>query len=102
MEKTPIKKNSKIKKAIKNSLIYTFTLVQLIKIHKKINNVVRRTKNNEMPSMPRLKLRFRKGIHNILLTNWKEPIDLLKKTHKNKEIIYTIQEIFKATAFNIE
>ena len=45
---------------------------------------------------------FKKGIQNSLLTNWKEPIDLLKKTHKNKEIIYTIQEIFKATAFNIE
>jgi hypothetical protein len=45
---------------------------------------------------------FKKGIQNSLLTNWKEPIDLLKKTHKNKEIIYTIQEIFKATVFNIE
>ena len=35
--------------------------------------------------MPKLKLKFKKGIHNSLLTNWKEPIDLLKKTHKNKE-----------------
>lgn len=52
--------------------------------------------------MPRAKLRFKVGIHNILFTNWKEPIDLLKKTHKNKEIIYTIQETFNATAFNIE
>lgn len=55
-----------------------------------------------MPSTPTLKLRFKKGTHNILLTNWKEPLDLLKKTHKNKEITYTTQEIFKAMAFNIE
>jgi hypothetical protein len=59
-------------------------------------------KNNEMPSIPKLKLRFKKGIHNNLLTNWKEPIDLLKNTHKNKEITYKKQEVFKAIAFNAE
>jgi len=78
------------------------TLVQLIRIHKKINNVVKRTKNNEIPSIPMLKFKFKKGIHNTLFTNWKEPIDLLKKTHKNKEIMYTLHEVFKATAFNID
>lgn len=67
--------------------MFIFTLVQLIKIHKKINSVVKRIKNNEIPSMPKTKLRFKKGIHAILFTNWKEPTDLLKKTHKNKEII---------------
>ena len=46
-----------------------FTLVQLINMHKKINNVVRRMKNNEIPSIPKTKLRFKKGIHVILLTN---------------------------------
>lgn len=57
-------------------------------------------KNNEIPSIPKLKLRFKKGIHNNLLTNWKEPTDLLKKTHKNKEIEYKKQDTFKAMDFN--
>ena len=59
-------------------------------------------KNNEIPSIPKLKLKFKKGIHNNLLTNWKEPIDLLKKTHKNKEATYNKQETFKAINFNKE
>ena len=69
MEKTPSKKNSITKNAIKNSFIFFLTLVQLIKIHKKINKVVRRIKNNEIPSTPRVKFRFKKGIHNSLVTN---------------------------------
>jgi len=36
-------------------------------------------KKSEMPSIPKLKFKFKKGIQNSLLTNWKEPIDLLKK-----------------------
>ena len=52
-----------------------------------------------MPSIPKLKFKFKKGIHNDLLTNWKDPIDLLKKTHKNKEITYKKQETFKAIDF---
>ena len=42
-------------------------------------------KKSEIPSIPKVKFKFEKGIHNNLLTNWKEPVDLLKKTHKNKE-----------------
>ena len=53
-----------------------------------------------MPSTPRLKLKFKKGIHNSLLTNWKEPTDLLKKTHKNNETTYNKQDTFKAIDFN--
>jgi len=49
--------------------MFNLTLVQLINIHKKINKVVKSIKNNEIPSMPRLKLKFKKGIHNNLLTN---------------------------------
>lgn len=59
-------------------------------------------KKSEIPSTPKLKLKFKKGIHNNLLTNWKELIDLLKKTHKNKEIIYIKQDVFKAIDFNNE
>ena len=55
-----------------------------------------------MPSIPRLKFKFEKGIHNSLLTNWNEPVDLLKKTHKNKEITYKKQDTFKAKDFNNE
>jgi len=87
------------KKAIRNSFIFALTLLQLINMHKKINNVVKRMKKSEMPSIPRLKLKFKKGIQNDLLTNWNVPIDLLKKTHKNKEIIYVKQEKFNAIDF---
>lgn len=64
--------------------------------------MVKRIKKSEIPSIPRLKFKFRKGIHNNLLTNWKEPIDLLKKNHKNKETRYKKQDIFKAIHFNSE
>jgi len=57
------------KKAIKNSFIFILTLVQLISMHKKINKVVRRMKKIEIPSIPKLKFKFKKGIHSNLLTN---------------------------------
>ena len=57
-------------------------------------------KKSEIPSIPRLKFKFKKGIHNNLLTNWKELIDLLKKTHNNKEVTYVKQDMFKAVTFN--
>ena len=59
-------------------------------------------KKSEIPSIHKLKFKFKNGIHNNLFTNWKEPIDLLKKTHKNTEIIYTKQETFKAKSFKNE
>jgi len=82
--------------------MFVSTLVQLINIHKKINKVVKRIKKSEIPSTPKLKFKFKKGIHQNLLTNWKEPIDLLKKIHKNKETINTKQDIFRAIDFNNE
>ena len=59
-------------------------------------------KKREMPSIPKLKFRFKKGIHNNLLTNWNVPIDLLKKTHKNKESTNKKQDTFKAITFKSE
>jgi len=59
-------------------------------------------KKSEIPSIPILKFKFKKGIHNNLLTNWKEPIDLLKKTHKNNDITYRKHEIFNAIDFSNE
>jgi len=55
-----------------------------------------------MPSTPKLKFRFKKGIHNNLLTSWKDPTDLLKKTHKNKETEYKKHDTFKAMDFSNE
>ena len=49
--------------------MFALTLLQLINIHRKINNVVKRMKKSEMPSIPKLKLKFKKGIQNDLLTN---------------------------------
>ena len=82
--------------------MFFLTLVQLINIHRKINKVVKRMKKSDIPSIPTLKLKFRKGIHSNLLTNWKDPIDLLKKTHKNSDSTYVIQDTFKAIFFNNE
>ena len=59
-------------------------------------------KKSEIPSTPRVKFKFKKGIHNNLLTNWKELMDLLKKTHKNSESTYIKQDVFKAMFFNNE
>ncbi len=58
-------------------------------------------KNKDMPSIPILKLKLKKEIHKILFANWNEPIDLLNKIHRNKEIKYTTQETPKVTVFNI-
>jgi len=80
----------------------TLTLFQLIKIHKGVNSVVKRIKNSEIPSIPKLELKFEVLIHNKSFTNWKEPIDLLKKTHNNNDVTKVIHEMFKATDFNIE
>jgi len=57
-------------------------------------------KKSEIPSIPTLKFKFEKGIHNDLLTNWKEPVDLLKKSHKNREITYKKPDVFKAKDFS--
>jgi len=62
--------------------MFDLTLVQLIRIHKKINKVVRRRKKSEIPSIPKLKFKFRIGIHKNFVTNWNEPVNLLKKNHK--------------------
>lgn len=82
--------------------MFNLTLVQLIKIHKKINKVLKRRKKSEIPSTPKLKFIFKIGIHKIFVTNWNEPIDLLKKTHKNNEIKYKIPETFNAIDFKSE
>ena len=69
-------------------------------MHKKINKVESNKKKSEIPSIPSVKLMFKKGIQNNLLTNWKNPIEESNKTHNNKEKINVIHDILKATFFN--
>ena len=53
-------------------------------------------KKIEIPSIPITIFKFKVGIQKNLLTNWKVPKDLLKKNHKNKEIIKVTHEICNA------
>jgi len=55
------KKNSIIRNEITYSLTLKVILFQLIKRHNNVNNVVSKTKNNEIPSIPNVKLIFKKG-----------------------------------------
>jgi len=75
-------------------------LFQLVNKHKKINNVVKITKNKEIPSIPTVKFKFKLGNHRIFSTNWKFPVDLSNKTHKNKESKNVMLEKNKAILFN--
>ena len=75
-------------------------LPQLANKHKGISRVVKRMKNNEIPSNPIGKLIFKIGIHKNFSTYWKVPIELLKKTHKNKESTNVKQEQLKAMDLN--
>lgn len=68
-QKVPIKKKSNTKKAIKNSFKLNPTLFQLASIHKGTNNVVNNKKNNEIPSIPRVKFKLKLGSHKIFVTN---------------------------------
>ena len=61
-----------------------------------INKVVNKIKNNEIPSTPIEKLRFKIGIQKKFSANWKVPTDLLKKTHKKRDNTNVKHEQFKA------
>ena len=86
------------------SLILVFTL-QLTTKHKGINNAVRIKKNIDIPSIPKLKLKFKYLLHVILVRYWKCPIDLLKLTQryieKTKEKLEKINAVcFKCNWFH--
>ena len=57
------------------------------------------TKKSEIPSIPKGKFRFEKGIQKNFSVNWKVPIDLSNKTHVNRETIKVKQEVFKTMDF---
>ena len=65
-----------------------------------INKVVNNKKNNEIPSTPIGKFKFKIGIQKNLFTNWKVPIDLLKNTQTNKDKTNVKQEKLNATCLN--
>jgi len=56
-------------------------------------------KNIEIPSIPIEKLILNAGIQKKVLTYWKVPILLLKKTHKKRDSTKVAHEKFKATVF---
>ena len=57
------------------------------KIHKGISNVVKIIKNNEIPSTPTVKFRFKEGTQNNWSTYWNWLVDLSNQTHKNRDKI---------------
>ena len=57
-------------------------------------------KNKEIPSTPSGKFKFKIGIQKNFSTNWNDPIDLLKNTHKHNELINVKHETLKATDLN--
>ena len=75
VQKVPIKRKSKNKKAIKNSFKFLLTLFQLVNRHKGINKVVKKTKNKDIPSIPKTRFKFKLGSQKNFTTNWKEPVD---------------------------
>ena len=53
----------------------------------------------EIPSIPSVTFRFKTGIHNNLLTNWKVPTDFLNPPQTNKKRMKGIDEKLRATIF---
>ena len=69
-KKTPVKKNSITKEATKDFFKFTLTLFQFIKIHKGVNNVVKKMRDNEIPSIARLQLECEVLINEYSQKNW--------------------------------
>ena len=65
-----------------------------------INKVVKTTKKIDSPSTPKGKLIFSTGTHKSFSTNWKVPMDLLKKTNKKSDIMNVAQEQLNAIYLN--
>ena len=96
----PISRKFKKRKEIKNSFKLSTILLQLISKHSGINKVVNKIKNNEIPSTPIVKFKFKLGNQKKVVTNWKEAIDFSKKPHNNKEKLKVKHVTFKAVIFN--
>ena len=74
-------------------------LSQLTNKHKGISNVVNKIKNKDNPSTPNEIDKLKIDNHSNELENWKEDVDLLKKTHKIREKMKVKQEKLKAIIF---
>ena len=73
--------------------------VQLDNKHKNISNVVSITKNNEIPSIPKVKFILRLGIHINLVTNCISPVDLSNKIHNIRDAKNVKLEVPKEIIF---
>lgn len=100
MQKTPIKKNSKTKKAIKYSFKSFLTLLQLNKRQIGINIVVSNRKNNEIPSIPAIIFKFKLDNQWFFIVNWNCPTDFSKYAQTINEPKNGNTEKFKAINFN--
>ena len=65
-----------------------------------INKDVNKRKNKEIPSIPKVILKFSTGIHRSFVTNWKVPADFLNPPHINKNNTKGIVETCKDINFN--
>ena len=65
----PIRKKFKRRKAIKNSFKLKLMLFQLINKHNGINKFVKTTKNKEIPSIPKIKFKFKYDNQDIFIIN---------------------------------
>ena len=61
--------------------------------------VVNITKKSEIPSIPKGKFKFKKGIQKNFSVNWKVPIDLSNKTQVIKDTTKVRHEVFKTIDF---
>ena len=76
------------------------TVLQLANKHRGINKVVSSKKNKEIPSTPSVNVKLKKANHLNVVTNWKEPIDFLKKNQINRDPVKDMQEAFNAIVFS--
>ncbi len=71
-------------------------ILQLCKIHKGNKKVVNKTKNNEIPSIPNVKLIFKEGNQSKCCVNWNLAVELSKEVHKKMDKIRENKELFNA------
>jgi hypothetical protein len=81
------------------SLIENLILSQLANKQSGIRNVVKTTKNKEIPSTPIKTLMLESGTEKKGSTNWYLGVLKSKLNHKKREIIKTIMDVHKLNVF---
>jgi hypothetical protein len=62
--------------------------------------VVKKTKNRDMPSIPKTRFKFKLANQKNLTTNWKDPVDFWNRPHKTIDPMNDKHDEFKAITFN--